>query len=193
MQAFQSTFRRHGGPELTSEEVRALFGPTEEGILQRTFGNGWRPAFDTYLAEYRRLHAGCPEPFPGIRELLADLGGLPLGLVTAKGSESARITLEVLALNGVFDPIETGSDHGFVKAEAIGRVLAAWGLPAGRVAYVGDVPADVVHARRAGVMAVAAAWSEHADAEALAAEKPDQYFDEVGHLAGWLLDTIDRE
>ncbi len=188
IEAFRSTFRRHGGPDLTGEETYALFGPTEEGILEKVFGPAWEAAFGSYLDEYRRLHHKYSEPFPGIRELLDDLRaeGVPLALVMAKGAHSARITLDVLRMTDCFSPIETGSQNGPIKAASIRRVLESWGLSPHLVAYVGDTSSDVVHARRAGVMPVAVAWSSHADRERLIAEKPDHYFETVGPFAEWL-------
>lgn len=188
IEAFQATFRAHNGPDLSAEEVYALFGPTEEGILVRTFGKDWEPAFATYLAEYARLHEGRPDPFPGIRDLMRRLhaSGVPLALVTAKGAHSARITLNTLGITQVFAPIETGSADGSVKAASISRVLQAWNLPPRRVAYVGDAVSDVAHARRAGVVPVAVAWSSHVDGSRLLAAQPDFFFDTVDAFAAWV-------
>lgn len=192
IEAFQATFRRHGGPDLTAGQTYSLFGPTEEGILERIFGQEWQPAFLTYLDEYRNLHQRLLQPFPGIRELLHDLraAGVPLALVTAKGAHSARITLEVLELADYFDPIETGSQNGPIKAASIALVLEAWGLPPDEVAYVGDAVSDVVHARRARVVSVAVAWSSHVDRNRLLTEQPDRIFDTVEAFAVWLRATV---
>jgi phosphoglycolate phosphatase-like HAD superfamily hydrolase len=121
-------------------------------------------------------------------ELLHDLhrSGCKIGLVTGKTVTTAEISLRVFGIADLFSGVEGGSLRGVVKAECIGSLAAAWGLDPDRVAYVGDTAMDVAEARKAGVTAVSAAWSDFADREALVGAGPDAVFDDVPSFARWL-------
>lgn len=186
--AFQHVFRDFGGRKLTAPEIVAMFGPDEEGVLRRQLPDAWQPALAEYLAEYSRLHAACPEPFAGIRPLLASLrkDGVRLGVVTAKGAPSAAISAGIWRLLDDFEDIEAGSPDGADKPAGMRRFLARWQLGAAEVAYVGDAPHDVDAARAVGVAALAAAWAPGARRAALAGRRPDRLFPTVAAFAAWL-------
>ena len=143
--AFRITFRHYLNRHYSDKQIRAMFGPTEEGIFQDMFPDFWEEACAMYLSEYRRAHQNCREPFPGIPEALALLNrlGLRTAIVTGKGPGSARISLEEMGLADAFDTVEAGSPRGGIKPECMRRVLEAWGLPADQVACVGDAPSDI--------------------------------------------------
>jgi phosphoglycolate phosphatase-like HAD superfamily hydrolase len=189
VRAFQATFREHLGRELAQAEVTAMFGPSEEGIFRRLLGPRWQPAHDFYLAEYERLHDACPRPFPGLVDLLDELGRrrVRLAVVTGKGPESAAISLRCLGVARYFEVVAAGSPQGAIKADCLERLVAGWALPARDVCHVGDSPTDVLSARRAGVTAAAAAWAPDVDRARLSAAEPDCLFDEVRAFAAWTL------
>ena len=54
------------------------------------------------------------------------------------------------------------------------------------MAYVGDHPHDTLEAHAAGVIAVVAAWSPHADVEALRSSGPDEFFASVDAFEAWI-------
>ena len=182
---------RYAERDLTPEEVMGLFGPNEKGIFRAAVGEErWEQAWETYLDDYTNRHDLCPAPFPGMTELLVRLHdcGCRLGLVTGKTAATAGISLGYFGISDLFSGVEGGSMEGLVKAEAIGSLLTEWGLDASAVAYVGDTPGDVRESRRAGVPAVAAAWSTFTDRAVLEAEEPDAIFDSVGEFAAWVVD-----
>jgi phosphoglycolate phosphatase-like HAD superfamily hydrolase len=189
IEAFQYAIAEHTGRRLSPAEVVTLWGPTEEGVLREAVGPEWEHSVETFLAEYERLHVAVPEPFPGIRDLLAHLvaAGIPTGVVTGKGARSAQISLEVLGIDGYFDVVEAGSIDGPVKKEKIAHIVERWGVPAGTVVYVGDHPHDAIHAHAAGTLAVGAAWSHHTDIDALRRSAPDEFFDSSTDFAAWLM------
>lgn len=186
--AFREVFREYLDTEHTDQEIRAMFGPSEEGVLQRSLGDRWQPALDSYLEHYDRLHAPCDSPFEGVSELLATLRtqSIRLAVVTGKGPRSAAISLRRTGLAGVFEHVEAGSPSGGVKAECMQRVLAAWSLPPEQVLSIGDATADIRSAKAAGLHPVAAAWAGTADASELAALSPLALFDSVAALRAWL-------
>ena len=188
IEAFQNAIEIHAGNRPTPDEVVALWGPTEEGVLRAAVGSEWELAVETFLTEYERLHVSVLAPFPGIRSVMDRLAGagVPTAVVTGKGPRSTRISLEVLGLERAFEFVEAGSIDGVVKAEKITRIADRWGVPANSVAYVGDHPHDTREAHSAGVIAVAAAWSSHADVEALHSSDPDEFFDSVTAFEMWI-------
>jgi pyrophosphatase PpaX len=187
-----ATFRRAleqvDGPSLTDTEIYARFGPSEDGMFERLVPARSHEAFGVYVTEYERHLPSCTI-FPGISGALVSLAAhrVPIALVTGKSRPTALISLTAFGLDGVFDPIETGSPAGVVKAAAIARVVAAWRVPPHEVIYVGDAVSDVRAAHEAGVLAVAAAWAPTANAVELQAAAPHVLFREIADFHAWLM------
>ena len=122
---------------------------------------------DTLPACYAAFRAACEGlgVFPSVTTALQLLreSGTPLALVTGKGPFTTTMSLSHFGLDGVFDPVEVGSPQGVVKASAIARVVARWGVAAADVIYVGDAVADVHAAREAGVLPIAAGVGAECD------------------------------
>lgn len=192
VEALQDTFRRYDGREYTPEEIATMFGPTEEGVIERRVPpEAYRPALEHYLRRYEALHAAADRPFPGVIDLLEWLRarGVRTGIVTGKGPVTAQISLRAMGLEPYIEMVECGSPAGAEKPAGIARILAAWGLEPARngappsAAYVGDVPYDMQAAREAGVLPIGAAWA------ATALVRPgdaEHVFDSVAALQAWL-------
>lgn len=191
-EAFRVALKEFQGRHYTDAEIRATFGPSEEGVIQRLVPERWEACLATFLAAYESAHAGYAAPFPGIEAALQLLQarGVALAIVTGKGVHSAAISLRYLGLAPYFAAIETGSPNGVIKAEAIRRLLAGWGIPAERAAYVGDAAFDMVAAREAGVAPLAAAWAPGTDVPALQAQAPLALFRTVEGFRTWVADHI---
>lgn len=190
--AFRRAIEPLAGRMLTDAEIVATFGPSEEGTIWALAPEHYDVGIADYLRHYEALHDMVPEPFPEMRELLADMKarGVRLGLVTGKGARSAEFSLRRFGLENTFEAVETGDPTGPRKAEGIGRILAGWGVEPAEAVYVGDSPSDVTAAREAGVAVVGAAWAETTDRDLLAAEKPDALLATVGELKDWLIDRV---
>jgi phosphoglycolate phosphatase-like HAD superfamily hydrolase len=190
--AFRAACEGAGGPAYTNEQIRGLFGPSEEGMLQRALSERWEEGLTILLAAYQRHLGTCGGVFPSVTTALRLLRerGTPLALVTGKGPFTTKMSLAHFGLDRVFDAVEVGSPQGVVKAAAIARVVARWGVPAGEVIYVGDAVADVESARQAGVIPIAAAWAPSAIAAELAAAKPHALFASGDDFHAWLLTTL---
>jgi pyrophosphatase PpaX len=187
IRAFQRTFHHYLGRLLTAQDIIAMFGPGEEGMLQRHLPQTWPQALDLYLEEYARAHVTCREPFPGSLPLLTMLQGrgVRLGIVTGRHFQSASISAHALGLDVYFDRIEAAAADGPVKPAGIHAFLTRWAVAPEEVAYVGDESYDIDAAKYAGVMAVAAAWAASADAAAHAARQPHVLFRSVAEFATW--------
>jgi phosphoglycolate phosphatase-like HAD superfamily hydrolase len=185
--AFRETFRSYLGRDYDDREIRAMFGPNEEGIFQNLLGERWEEGLRHYLDSYRKAHAQCPEPFTGMRGALDLLRAseVRLAVVTGKGPRSAELSLEALGLTNVFDMVEAGSAQGGVKPRCMSKVVAAWGLDPGNVACLGDAPSDIRSARQIGAVPLGAAWASTADYETLRALEPHDVFRNVDEFTRW--------
>jgi pyrophosphatase PpaX len=190
--AFRAAFAPRLGRELSDAEISALFGPNEEGIIQRVVPDDWQACLADYLKAYERAHDACPAPFDGITALLSTLraGGIRLAIVTGKGAGSCEISLRRLGLAPYFDSVMTGSAAGVVKADRMRAVLATWRIPAEGAAYVGDSPFDMRDAREVGVRGLAAGWAGSVDSAALRDAAPDAFFSTVVECAAWMSSRV---
>ena len=186
--AFRHAIHEFTGRSYTDQEIRATFGPSEEGIIQKHVPDRWRECLDLYVESYRVEHAKSTEPFPGMRDALGLLEqrGIQRAVVTGKTIVTAEISLEAMMIRSFFDIVEGGSAEGDVKARNIERVLEAWGMRAADAAYVGDAPSDMDAAHKAGVAALGAAWAPGADVQALIDKRPAEMFRLVDELVNWI-------
>jgi pyrophosphatase PpaX len=186
--AFNHALRHAGLREHTDEEIFAMFGPDEVGILQNLIGEGWEDIYAIYLAAYEREHTGTTDVFPGIQPVLDLLveRGVQLAIVTGKGADAAAISVPRLGLDRYFTIVEAGSAKGPAKPAAIRGILDRWQLPPDAVAYVGDAAQDMRDARETGLVALGAAWAASTPLDALRAERPDALFLSVEEFSDWL-------
>ena len=186
--AFREVFHDALGRDYSDQQVGAMFGPSEEGILKRLVPNDWQRRLEQYLAAYQRLHSLCPEPFPGMRGAIDKLRerDIRLGIITGKGPKSAAISLRELGLNGLFEPVQAGSPNGGAKPAAMRRVLDSWGLAPNEAASLGDARPDIESSRHLGMTSLAAAWATTANFEMLNALAPDVIFQRVEEFHDWI-------
>lgn len=187
--AFREVFIKYLNRNLTDGEIASYFGVSEEGILQQVVPLKWQDGLEMYLDEYAKAHKICARPFEGIELILnyCQANDIALAIVTGKGNRSAEISLEYLNLNGYFDIVETGSAQGGIKPLGIGRILDRWNLAADRVAYVGDSGSDIVDAKEAGVIPLAAGWAETTNVEQLRSMHPQETFITVQQFEEWII------
>ena len=120
-----------------------------------------------FWTHYGSLHASHFDGvYDGVPELLAALraAGHPMGIVTGKSRRSWDITAPAADL-GSFDVIVVDDDVPAAKPDPHGiRVaLERLGTRPARAIYVGDTLSDMLAARAAGVMPVAATWGRRSD------------------------------
>lgn len=193
IRAFREAIEPLVGRAVSDAEIIATFGPSEEGTIAAFAPDRVDEGMAAYLAAYRRLHPLlCPQMFDGMAELLQflQIQGIPVALVTGKGADGTAITLAQYGISDVFSVIETGEPQGPVKIAAIGRVLAACQVAPSEALYVGDSPSDVVHARAAGVVPIAAAWDPRADVPALQQQQPAALFVTVADFTAYLQQVV---
>ncbi len=116
--AFQAVFKEFDNVEETSDVIKAMFGPSETGIIIENLID-WNhdKAIELYYEKYAEKHRELVLDNEGINDLLLLLkrDGYKLGIVTGKASRSLLISLEFLNMNDLFDVIITGDDVDIPK------------------------------------------------------------------------------
>ena len=122
-----------------------------------------------------------PKPFEGIIEILEYIKekNIILGIVTGKGKDSAKITLDKYGIHKYFDVIETGSSKGPVKKERLKDIMNRYNLNPKEIIYIGDSVSDVYDAKYLNIPVYAAAWAKTANYDELQKSEPDNIFDNI--------------
>lgn len=165
IQAFQETFLRFGGRQYAPDEILAMFGPSEEGVIRsRVSPEAYSAALNSFIQRYTELHRESPAPFDGVLAMMQRLQalGLHMAVVTGKGPGTAGPAVSVMGLAPFIEAIIPGSANGAEKPKALFGLLEGWGLRPEEAAYVGDMAYDMRAAREAGVIPLGAAWAETA-------------------------------
>jgi len=193
VRAFNEFAVKYLGEPWTIEELVAQFGPPESEII----GNRVEPelreeAIEYYYRAYEDMHDGT-SLFDGISEVILDLEkrGKKLSIFTGKGRRSTDITLGKLEIENRFAPVVTGDDvtNGKPHPEGLFKVMDDIGIPAGRVAMVGDHGGDIISGHKAGVYTIAALWHGY-DNDALMRAEPHVAFEQPRDLLEWVRNEI---
>lgn len=164
-----------GGFEAVSVETsKDLIGGGAKIMLARAIAaqggvaeDEFKRLYKAMLSYYEAHNAVHTAPYPGVREVLAELAarGVRMVVVTNKFEAFARNVLTQLDLIGLFetviggDSMGKGEDGQFLAKPHSAPVLAAReATGGGRFAFVGDSSYDVRAAKSAGVPVVAAAY-----------------------------------
>ncbi|ASJ91825.1 HAD hydrolase-like protein [Porphyrobacter sp. CACIAM 03H1] len=127
----------------------------------------FRRLYKAMLAFYEENNAVHTVPYPGVREVLADLAarGIRMAVVTNKFEAFARNVLTALDLIEAFeaviggDSLGKGEDGQFLAKPHPAPVLKAREVTGGgSFAFLGDSTYDVRAAKAAGVPVIAAAY-----------------------------------
>ena len=127
----------------------------------------FRRLYKAMLAFYEENNAVHTVPYPGVREVLADLAarGIRMAVVTNKFGAFARNVLGALDLIDAFeaviggDSLGKGEDGQFLAKPHPAPVLKAREVTGGgSFAFLGDSTYDVRAAKAAGVPVIAAAY-----------------------------------
>jgi len=141
------------------------------------------------LASYRTYnhatHDAMVRLYPGAVEVLSAVRdhGMPMGVVTSKGTPMAMKGIGLFGIAHFFAAIVTADDVPLHKPDPypISHAAGLLGFEASECAYVGDSPHDMEAARRAGAVAIAATWGV-ASAETLAQAGYDYAIDDIREL-----------
>lgn len=136
---------------------------------------------DHYRTVYMaRGHAGTTV-YPGVADMLARLGGRK-STATTKTSKGTRVILEQFGLLSHFHHVQ-GTDGFPAKPEPDVVLASLKGLGARPedALFIGDSPADMEAAKRAGVRSCAVRWG-YGDLKEMARWEPDFWIDTPDQL-----------
>lgn len=151
-----------GTPVDPIELWRSNHGGTLEDLARRLVGDQYLEFARVYREHYYGRNRPI-RPFQGIEPVLRSLhaAGIPMAIVTSKVAYGATEELEATGLLQYFHCIVGFDDTERHKLDpepifaALDRLLVD---RPGTVAFIGDSPADVVAAHKAGVRSIAALW-----------------------------------
>ena len=190
--SFNYITKKYMNKTLTNEEVIALFGPTEDQILQEWFPDKYEEVKKDYYEFYRKNHTNA-KIYPGLKGLLDFLKSknIILGIYTGKGRTAAVITLEEIKAKNYFEMIITGNDLVKRKSSGEGLLLfmEKFHLSNDEILMIGDSPADVKAARAVNVKIASVLWDSYSKDLVLTLGS-DYYFHSVDELRKFILENI---
>jgi HAD superfamily hydrolase (TIGR01549 family) len=170
---------------LPDEFLRSYIGRHLLDLFDDLFPHESREQKDNWVQQYRevyplRKHAStiC---FEGVKDVLARLPGKK-STATTKGTPTTRTVLEQFGLLPYFDHVQ-GTDGFPAKPhpDVIFRALQALNAKPKECLFVGDSPADLEAARRAGVQSCAVTYG-YGKREDLARWSPNYWIDHLKEL-----------
>jgi phosphoglycolate phosphatase-like HAD superfamily hydrolase len=182
-----------GMPRPSEDSLRAVLSLAPRSALRTLCGDqaDWSAALLAYSSftaasagrqrEYLRPFAGMPQVLAGLRA-----AGVRMGAVTSRNRADALRHLHAGGVESLMEAIVTYGDarpHKPHPAPVL-RGLELLAVDTLAVAYIGDTTDDLAAARGAGVLAIAAVWSDSCDIPALLAAHPDGVLKEPRDLWG---------
>src|SRR6202158_3194999 len=136
----------HGAPQLAA---RAMGGTATEEELKH--------ALQFFLGYYEEHKMDNTYAYSGVPETLAQLGHMPMAVLTNKPARISVRILNSLGLAQYFRAIYGGNSFESKKPDPFGanKILQEFGIAAREALLVGDSEVDVQTARNAGMQAAA--------------------------------------
>ena len=161
-------------------------------LLLKVFYNTCRKmGLNRYSALFKTLYSAYKvkkqyqeiELFSGAKELLESLHeqGIPLILVTHSSRKSVLKILERYSLQNIFSIILDRGDLGSNKSQGIVDSLHALGIDPAQAIAIGDLPADILEAKAAGVKTVGVTTGP-VNRDRLEAVQPDVLIESIDQL-----------
>lgn len=185
--AFTSIFKKYDNRDVSTEQLIAMFGPTEDGIITENLAHkeSIPEAIAEYYEIYRAGHAAQVHSSDDMHKLLHYLKSnrIQMGVITGKSRRAFDISVESLGMSDFFDIVITGDDVQKAKPdpEGIRIALAFLGVSKDEAVFVGDSNADIKAGKAAEVRTYGVQWlstyqSFHFEVE------PDLIFTKVGQF-----------
>jgi len=191
-------------PELPLATAQSYVGDGVVRLLERTLGHDsgtgltgagglpvpparLREGLDVFRVHYGEHLLDHTELYPGARDVLHRLGGVPLQLATNKPRDFTDRILAGLDLSDVFRRIVGGDETPARKPDPqhLAAVMAPLPIDPSQVVMVGDSPNDVNAARAFGAVSVGCTYGLVAPA-VVAASAPDYLINDLSELADLL-------
>jgi pyrophosphatase PpaX len=189
-ESFNFVAEKYVGKRLSPQEIIALFGPPEEGGLEKIVGaENVDGAMNELCEYYQTHHKRLASLHEGVEDILRWLGErkVKLAIFTGKGQRTASITLRELGIERYFELVVSGSDVQNHKPhhEGIARIVEHFSVRPDEVLMVGDSVGDIRASRAAGVKVASVVWDSY-DRERVLQEEADLVFHSVTEMYDWL-------
>lgn len=193
--AFTDAILKYGPKDLTSDDIKACFGPNESGILLKIVGKEkHHDAFYEYLKSYEKYHEEYLNGFiDGIEELLIRLKeeGYRIYVLTGRSVESTMISFSKLDAFKYFDDAYYGGLEGSIKDKMLIQLWEDHQLKPEDLLYIGDSPNDVIQCRKVGVKIISAKYDNFKSSDSLEALNPGMVAENIAKLA-YLIDKYGK-
>ncbi|MBM7573479.1 HAD family hydrolase [Aquibacillus albus] len=189
--AFKKVFKTYENKDLSSEDVKAMFGLAEEEMIRVNFSSKERveEAIETLFHHYEEQHDTLVERSSAMEELLKFIQSkeIKLAVFTGKGRRGLDISLAKLNLASYFDVAITGDDveHPKPHPEGLYKILDLLDTPKEEAMMIGDSNADIEAGKSAGVTTVAVQWLSHFQSDTYTTD-PDHQFKDIYQFQQYL-------
>jgi phosphoglycolate phosphatase len=159
VQSVNATLRELGRAELPEVLVASYVGSGAPALISRALGGEgtteeFQNALKYFLDHYEKHKLDFTKEYPGVREALQELRGVPMAVLTNKPVKISVQILEGLGLAEFFKAVYGGNSFPTKKPDPLGAntILAELGIAASQAVMVGDSEVDVQTARNAGMI-----------------------------------------
>ena len=157
----------HGFPTHSIEEYKGFVGDGMRMLMRRALPKGTPDSVISALLPevldlYHEKGVGTIPPFPGIREMLSGLveRGVKISILTNKEHKYALLNAETILGEFKFDAV-LGERAGVPLKPApdgIFEIAEITKVPLSQTAYAGDMKADILTAKNAGITSIGCLW-----------------------------------
>ncbi len=196
--AVNATLEEMGRAQLPHEKIYSFIGQGAPSLIARSLGEGategdCRLALEFFIRYYSAHKLDNTKLYPGAREGLDALAGMPMAVLTNKPVRVSRSILQGLGIASFFRAVYGGNSFERKKPDPMGveMILTEFGAAAAQVMLVGDSEVDVQTARNAGTWACGVTYG--LGSHRLAEFPPDLLLDSLADLPPHLSGTPVRE
>jgi len=186
-----ATLKETGRAPLHNDRIFGYVGQGAARLIEQALGPGatreeCEQGLAFFLSYYRAHMLDHTVTYPGVREGLAALDGMPMAVLTNKPVRFSRQILEGLGLASYFRYIYGGNSFESKKPNpaGMGVLLRDFGAAPKQAMLVGDSEVDVKTARNAGTWCCCVTYGLGADQ--LANNPPDLLVNSLTELAAHL-------
>ena len=196
--AVNAVLAEMGRGPLPHEKIFGYIGQGAPKLIARALGKGatqqdCRRGLEFFIQYYSIHKLDNTSLYPGVRETLDALSGMPMAVLTNKPVGASRGILQGLGLAETFQIIYGGNSFERKKPDPMGveTILREFGAEPAQVMFVGDSEIDVLTARNAGtwICGVTYGFGSHR----LAEFPPDLLVDNLEELLPHLSGAPARE
>ena len=152
-----ATLEEMGRAPLEHDQIFGYVGQGALALISRALGDGasdeeCQRALEFFIHYYTAHKLDNTVLYPGVREALNALNGMPMAVLTNKPVRVSRWILEGLGVSGHFRVVYGGNSFERKKPDPMGvdSILREFGAAPPQVMLIGDSDIDVQTARNAG-------------------------------------------